>query len=290
VGADGAAEVDYRDPRRPPGDGAFEVPVGRIQGNPSQPRQRFDTQELDELTDSIREHGILQPLLVSELPKRDDDGGVVYQLIAGERRLRAAMAAGLDRVPVTLRRSTPQELLELAIIENVQRSDLNPLEEAMAYQRLAEQFALSHREIGERVGRSRATIANTMRLVELPEEVRESLVRGEVSEGHARALLSLEGDEARLRAWRRVVDERLNVRQTERLVKGWNRPEAPSRPRVPRIDAQVEALAEQLRRSLGTKVTVRRSRLGSGSVTLHFFSDEEFEGILSRLLGEERAV
>jgi ParB family chromosome partitioning protein len=276
-----------------------EVDLDRIVANPQQPRSVIDAQELAELTESIRAHGVIQPLLVSEIEDADPaEGGADtagratagprYQLIAGERRWRAARNAGLMRVPVTIRQTTPRELLELAIVENVQRSDLNPLEEAFAYGRLAEEFALTQREIAERVGRSRTAVANTMRLVELPEEIRASLARAEISEGHARALLGLPLEVDRLRAWRRVIDEGLNVRQTERMVRAWGRLET-ARTSAPRpVDPDTEELAERLRRRLGTKVTLRRSKRGNGSVTLHFYSDEELDGLLDRLLGDGR--
>ena len=269
---------------QPPPDGRIpvnEVEIEHVVLNPQQPRMRIDEPELAELTASIVEHGVIQPLLVSE--QQDDDGATVYQLIAGERRLRAARAAGLHRVPVTIRQTTPQELLELALIENLQRSDLNPLEEALAYQRLAQDFGLTQREVAERVGRSRAAVANTMRLVELSEEMRTSLASGEITAGPARALLAIEPGEQRREAWRRVVDRGLNVRQTERMVRARNRSDG-SASRSPReTDVESEALAESMRRALGTKVTLRRSKRGSGSVTIHFYSDEELEGLLARL-------
>jgi ParB family chromosome partitioning protein len=267
-----------------------EVPVERVVPNPQQPRTRFEPEALAELTESVRAHGVIQPLLVSELPGAGPGGASLYQLIAGERRLRAAQQAGLARVPVVVRQSTPIELLELAIVENVMRADLNPIEEALAYQRLAEEFGLTQRAIAERVGRSRAAVANTMRLVDLSEELRASLARGEISEGHARALLGLANPEDRRRAWKRVVDEGLNVRQTERLVRQWSEPPpARAASATPVIDPQIEALADQVRRSLGTKVTLNRSASGAGTLTLHFFSDEELDTILDRLVSVERA-
>ncbi len=268
-----------------------EVAIERVVPNPQQPRTRFDPETLAELTESVRAHGVIQPLLVSELPGAGPAGASLYQLIAGERRLRAAQQAGLARVPVTVRQSTPLELLELAIVENVQRADLNPLEEALAYQRLAEEFGLTQRAIAERVGRSRATVANTMRLVDLSEELRASLARGEISEGHARALLGITDPDERRRAWRRVVDEGLNVRQTERLVRLWSDPPvARPTPSASSVDPQIEALADSIRRSLGTKVTLNRAPGGAGTLTLHFFSDEELDTILDRLVSADRAA
>ncbi|MFN8639346.1 MAG: ParB/RepB/Spo0J family partition protein [Dehalococcoidia bacterium] len=270
---------------------ASEVPIELVVPNPQQPRSRFDTDALAELVDSVRMHGIIQPLLVSELPGAGPDGVSLYQLVAGERRLRAAQQAGLERVPVTVRQTTPLELLELAIVENVQRSDLNPLEEAFAYERLSSEFGLTQREIAERVGRSRAAVGNTMRLVDLSEEMRASLARGEMTEGHARALLGIDDPDARRRAWRRVIDEGLNVRQTERLVRLHAQPRPEPVPPLPNvIDPEIDALADAVRRSLGAKVTLNRSTTGAGQLTLHFFSDEELDTILDRLLGSERAA
>ncbi len=272
--------------------GTTEVPIERVVPNPQQPRTRFDPDQLAELVESVRTHGIIQPLLVSELPHAGPGGASLYQLIAGERRLRAAQQAGLEVVPVTVRQSTPLELLELAIVENVQRADLNPLEEALAYERLAVEFGLTQREIAERVGRSRAAVGNTMRLVDLSEELRASLARGEISEGHARALLGIDEPDERRTAWRRVVDQGLNVRQTEQLVRLWNRP-APERvvpppPAAAYPDPELDALADAVRRSLGAKVTLNRTNTGTGQLTLHFFSDEELDTILDRLLGADR--
>ena len=197
-------------------------------------------------------------------------------------------------MPVTIRQSTPQDLIELALIENIQRLDLNPLEEAMAYRRLVDEFNLTQRAVAERVGRSRTAVANTMRLLDLPQELRDSLAAGEISEGHARALLGLSDDEQQRRAWREVVDQGLNVRQTERVVReargsaAAGRGAAPSRATlVKAADPEIEALANSLRSSLGTKVSLRRSKSGAGSVTIHFYSDEELDGLLERLLGTE---
>ena len=279
------------DPRLP----VREVALEGIAPNPQQPRSAIDPGALAELVDSVREHGVIQPLLVSELGRSEFDDGPVaegprYQLIAGERRLRAARAAGLERVPVVVRQSTPQQLLELAIVENVQRADLSPLEEAVAYQRLVEDFGLTQQEVAARVGRSRAAVANTIRLVELPDAVRRSLARGEITAGHARAVLGLAGEEARLAAWRRVVAEGMNVRQAEALVRAAAAPprETSRGAAAAAGDEQSRSVVEALERALGTRVRLRRGRRGRGSLTIHFYSDEELDGVLERLLeGEE---
>ena len=279
------------------------VPIDQIEPNPQQPRTFMNEDELAELADSIRLHGVIQPLLVSEQPS--PDGTVTFQLIAGERRWRAARAAGLTEVPVTVRQTTPQELLELAIIENVQRSDLAPLEEAAAYQRLMSDFSLTQQQVGERVGRSRAAIANRVRLLELPPVVSTSLARKEISEGHGRALLGAASAELLVEVWRQVVADSLNVRQTEELIRAQRAPEAgveaesaenledavvaiadPGARRGPTVIT--EGLAAALQRSLGTKVTLRRTAKGVGTVTIHFYSDEELDGVLERLIGDEQ--
>ena len=294
---DDAADVspESQTPATPgaPGVPTTEVLIDRIEPNPQQPRTMFQEEQLQELADSIREHGIIQPLLVSQ------QSGGLYQLIAGERRWRAARLAGLERVPVTVRQTTPQELLELAIIENVQRADLSPLEEAAAYQRLIDDFHLTQQQVAQRVGRSRTAVANTVRLLDLPTELRDSLAAGDISEGHARALLGAPDTEPMLQAWRSVVAGSLNVRQTEQLVRKLREP-APATEAA--LDQAVTAIADpgsrgpvvvtegiaiSLQRALGTKVTLRRAQDGSGTMTIHFYSDEELDGILERLLDEE---
>lgn len=282
------------DPRLP----VREVAIDRVARNPQQPRSVMNQKALAELTSSVREHGVIQPLLVSELGRSEFDGDESiepprYQLIAGERRLRAARAAGLDRVPVVVRQTTPQQLLELAIVENVQRADLGPLEEAAAYQRLVEDFGLTQQQVAARVGRSRTAVANTMRLLELPDEVRASLAGGGVTAGHARAILGLAGDDARIAAWRQVMGEGMNVRQTESMVRAALTPAAPVSVRGRNrggeaVTEESRAVIDALERALGTRVRLRRGRRGRGSLTIHFFSDEELEGVLERLLvGEE---
>ncbi|MDA0815417.1 MAG: ParB/RepB/Spo0J family partition protein [Chloroflexi bacterium] len=278
-------EQPARDDRVP----VTEVPIGDVVPNPQQPRMVMDPAKLQELTDSILTYGIIQPLLVME--ETGQDGRVLYTLIAGERRLRAAKAAGLERVPVTIRQSTPQELLEIAIVENVQRHDLNPLEEASAYQRLIEEFGLTQAQVAERVGKSRTAVANTLRLVDLPAEVRAAVSSGEITEGHARALLGLPDEARRVQALERVLKEGLSVRATEALVREWTGA-PPRQKRAPRaIDRGPESVTagfqESLQRALGTKVALRRGAKGRGTLTIHFYNDEELTGILERILGED---
>lgn len=270
--------------------GIDEVDIDLIATNPRQPRAAIAPETLDELAESVRTHGILQPLVVSR--RVSESGALSYQLIAGERRLRAARAAGLTRVPVVVREATEQGLLELALIENIQRADLAPLEEAAAYRQLIDDFGLTQEAVAERVGRSRAAVANTLRLQALPEAVRASLSAGEISEGHARALLGLPDDERRLRAWQEVVARDLSVRQTEELVRRLREtPEAdteanggqatPKRP----TDPVLADLEDRLQRSLGTQVKLERSRKG-GRIVIRFYGDEDLESLIERLLGE----
>ncbi|MDA0301499.1 MAG: ParB/RepB/Spo0J family partition protein [Chloroflexi bacterium] len=278
------SEQAPRDERVP----SSEVPIADIVPNPQQPRTVMNPELLAELSESIKMYGIIQPLLVTE--EVGVDGRTVYQLIAGERRLRAAKAAGLERVPVTIRQTTPQELLEIAIVENVQRADLNPIEEAVVYQRLMEEFGLTQREVAERVGKSRTAVANTLRLTELPADVRASITNGEISEGHGRALLGLPTEGERLAAWQAVVKHGLSVRETERMVREGVKPKRQVTPAIPeRGAAAVTAGFESaLQRTLGTKVALKRTQKGRGTLTIHFYSDEELTGVLERILGEDQ--
>ena len=257
--------------------GAAELPVETIHRNPRQPRQRFDEAELRELADSIRQHGVLQPLIVSP-----GEAGQGYILIAGERRLEAARLAGLTAVPAIVRHATEQEHLELALVENLQRTDLGALEAAEGYRQLTEEFGLSHQQVATQVGKSRVAISNTLRLLKLAPEVRAALAAGEISEGHARALLALTSAPAQSAVLQTVRKRDLNVRQTEELVRklgGERRRPAPRRAR----GADETDLEERLRRSLGTRVSLRRGRRG-GSLVIHFYSDEELNALVDRLL------
>jgi len=279
------SEEPTRDERVP----TTHVPVRDIVPNPKQPRTVMDPAKLQELADSILMYGVIQPLLVSE--EIGQDGRPVYQLIAGERRLRAARAAGLETVPVTVRQTTSRELLEIAIVENVQRADLNPLEEAIAFERLMEEFGLTQQQVAERVGKSRTAVANTMRLTSLPVEVRAAISSGDISEGHGRALLGLPDESRQVQALERVLKEQLNVRQTESMVREWiGAPERPARARKSAVaagDAATQGFANAVQRALGTKVALRRSKAGKGTLTIHFYNDEDLTGILERILGED---
>jgi ParB family transcriptional regulator, chromosome partitioning protein len=264
----------------PSREGVLIVPVEQISPNPRQPRTKFDPSELGELAASIHEHGIIQPLIVTY-----DSGRDRYILIAGERRLQAARTAGLEQVPVILRDdASEQQYLELALIENVQRTDLNPLEAAEAYRQLTADFNLSHEEIAARVGKSRTAITNTLRLLKLPPSIQQYLVAGDISEGHARALLALPNHQAQTALVEIVIAKDLNVRQTEELVRKYSgqKPTASSRPTPP---PEIRSLEDRLRTHLGTRVKLHHGEIG-GSITIHYYSDEELNQIISQILGE----
>ncbi len=255
--------------------GVMQIPVEQIQPNPHQPRIHFNETDLSELADSIREHGVLQPLVVMSV-----DGG--YQLIAGERRLQASKLAGLKTVPAILRQATKQELLELALIENIQRADLNALEEAEAYRQLTEDFNLSHEAVARRVGKSRVAVTNTLRLLGVAPAVKQALVDGKITEGHARALLGLSSARAQESALQTVLKFELSVRQTEGLVKKLGGAK-PSSKKKTGPSPDVTDIEQRLRASLGTKVALRHGKSG-GTVTIHYYSDEELDALLGKLL------
>jgi ParB family chromosome partitioning protein len=262
-----------------PSSGITQIPIENITPNPHQPRTRIDAGELAELAASIREHGIIQPLIITESSQTDQ-----YTLVAGERRLVAARQAGLRQVPAIIREASEQQLVELALVENVQRTDLNPLEAAEAYRQLSEDFGLSHEEIATRVGKSRTTITNTLRLLNLPQSIQKSLVGGEISEGHARALLSLPTAQAQSAALQVIIKRDLNVRQTEDLVRQMTGQRI-DRPPKPEPTPELRALEERLRNHLGTKVSLNRRRKG-GTLVIHFYSDEELDALIEAILGE----
>jgi ParB family chromosome partitioning protein len=256
--------------------GVLEVEIGSIQPNPHQPRSRIRDQDLVELAASIESHGVIQPLIVT----REGDG---YRLIAGERRWRAARMAGLATVPVIVKDVAPSQMLELALVENLQRQDLNPLEEALAYRQLIEEFGLTHEEVGRRVGKSRPAISNSLRLLEAAEPVKDALLSGKISEGHARALLALESAEAQRSALGIVLRRRLNVRQTEELVQ--RRLSAAPRPERTASSPELEALESQFRDALNTRVRLTRSKEGRGRLIVYYYSDEELEHLYHRIVG-----
>jgi ParB family chromosome partitioning protein len=254
-----------------------EVDIDLIVPNPHQPRSVFNAEALSQLADSIKEHGVIQPLVVTR-----PAGGAVYQLIAGERRLLASRQAGLKRVPVIVKEANPRALLELALVENLQREDLGPLEEAAAFKRLIDEFELTQDAVAARVGRSRSAVANTLRLLSLPDEIQASLAQGKITAGHARALLGIDDKGEQRRVWQRILQAQLNVREAEQLAQGSRKPASR---RVVRAKASPDlaAVQDKLRSALGTKVDVVKARKG-GRLTIHFYSDEEFDSLLDRLL------
>jgi ParB family chromosome partitioning protein len=264
---------------RLPEAGIRQVPTSQIIRNPRQPRAMFDQEDLAELAESIRQHGVIQPLILTQGDTPDK-----FTLIAGERRLLAAQLIDLGEVPAIIRGASDQELVELALVENVQRADLSPLETAEAYRQLNEDFNLSHDVIAARVGKSRVTITNTLRLLKLPDDVKESLASGKISEGHARALLSLPSEEAQSAVLKSILKSGLNVRQTEDLVRKLSG-EKPHKRTLRPPDPELKAIEEQLRQRLGTKVNLHQKSKG-GRLTIYYYSDEELETILDVILGE----
>ena len=265
--------------RAPTNGGSIEIPLARIRENPRQPRLRMDDEALVGLAESIHQHGVIQPILVTETI----DG---YTLVAGERRVRAARMAGLDRIPAIVRQLADRQQLELALVENLQREDLDPIEAARAYRQLMDEFSFTQDDLATRVGRARSTVANTLRLLELHQAVQDALAAGSISEGHARAIGGLP-PEAQALAVATVVADDLSVRQTEELVRRVREPRVArdATPGTP-ADPDVERVEEDLRRSLGTKVRLTRTRRG-GRIVIEYFGDEELARLYQRLVGGE---
>jgi ParB family chromosome partitioning protein len=280
-----------------PSVGIVEVEVDRIAPSPLQPRHAIDPEALRELAESIREHGIIQPLVVTQATKElqalrqereasaqsdpSPSPAPSYFLIAGERRWRAARLAGLSRVPVIVKEAAPQAMLELALVENLQRTDLNPLEAANAYRYLVEEFGLTQEQVAAKVAKHRVTVANTLRLLRLAEPVKEALASGQLSEGHARAILPLDEPELQIEAAGQIIRLGLNVRQAEELVR---RIQAGARPKTrAEVAPETKALEELFRQALGTKVQLFRGRKG-GRLVIHYYSEEELQGLYDLLV------
>jgi len=257
--------------------GLRDIPVDSILPNPLQPRTQFDEQELEDLAQSIREHGLLQPVLVSQ--RRDG----TFQLITGERRWRAAQLAGMPSIPAMVKEATPQASLEMALVENIQRRDLNPLEEAHAFRQLIDEHGLTQEKLGQRIGKSRVAVTNTLRLLQLPEPVREALASGSITEGHARAILMANGETQRLLLLERVLADHLSVRDTEALAREMNAPSARTHAAEAVTDPDVERLEDAFRQALGTRVRLLKGRRG-GRLVIHFFSDDELQGIYEAIV------
>ncbi len=250
--------------------GFRHIPVSQIVPNPHQPRRHFEPAALEDLVSSIKEHGIMSPLVVTELSANQ------YELVAGERRLRAAQIAGLATVPAVVRSATEQEKLELAIIENVQRQDLNPIEEAIAYRRLMDEFGLTQDEVSTKVGKSRPQVANTVRLLQLPEAIQQALVERKISASNARTLLSLPSEAAQMDLFRAMLAGKFTVRETESRVPHPRRTSSSQNPNI----ADAERL---LRESLGHRVSIKSSGNGAGEIRVGFENQEDFQSLLKKL-------
>lgn len=265
----------------------FAIEIDKITSNPDQPRKDFNKEALAELAESIREHGILQPLVVSKLERETDSGtDVEYRLIAGERRLRAAKLIGLKQVPVVIRPATPTESFAISLVENIQRHDLNPLEEAHAFRRLLDEFKLLEREIAQRVGKSRTAVANTIRLLTLPAEIQKGVGEGRISEGHARAILMVKQPAQQKRLYDRVVNQNLSVRETEEMARvalGTVVREVKSRKP---LDAESAKLSVRIAAALGTRVRIDHAPTGRGHIKIGYASVDERAKLVKRLLSD----
>ena len=265
-----------------PTNAVVEVRLTQIVPNRKQPRKNFDEAAIEELAASIKEHGIITPLLVQKK-------GKYYELIAGERRWRAAKAAGLKKAPVLIREFTEQEAAEVALIENIQREDLNAIEEARAYRQLIDEYSLTQEEIAARVSKSRSAVTNSLRLLKLDEQVQDMLADGKLTMGHARALLSLESPEMQKITAERVAETDLSVRETEKLVKRLQTPRKPAAVRTP--DPQLEAayrdLEDKAARGIGTRVSILPMKGKKGRIEIEYYSDEDLERIIDRLRGSD---
>ena len=284
--SDAPAMPNYPQPSEPVGSlskGLTFLSISQMRANPKQPRQDFSDQEISELSESIKTLGVLQPILVRPLPGAA--AGSAYQVVAGERRFRAAIRAGLSQIPVVIKELDEKETLEIGLVENVQRQGLNPIEEALGYQKLMDEFALTAHEVAERVGKDRATVANTARLLKLPQQVQDMVRDGRISVGHAKAILTVREPNAQIGLANKIVTEGLSVRAIESIVardvvlespKKLGEGNAPVRSSRVSVHPEIE---ERLRNALGTKVTIHKKRKG-GSIELHFFSDDELDRLV----------
>jgi ParB family chromosome partitioning protein len=269
--------------QEPPGGGLAEIDIKRIDPNPQQPRQRLEPSKLKELARSLQQEGVMQPLVVRKVGSR-------YQIVAGERRWRAARMAGIARVPAIIREVEDERLLELALIENIQREDLSPIEEAGAYRRLVTDLGFSQEQVADRVGKDRSTVANLLRLLRLPEPVRKAIAKQELSPGHARPLLALPDATAQVQLAREIVDEGLSVRAVERRVKAFSKPKKPSKRQstASQTDPNTREAEDRLRLALGTKVHIARKGRG-GHLEISFYSEEELGRLYEILLRGARS-
>lgn len=259
-------------------DGILMVKLSKVEPNREQPRKNFDEDSLQELAESLKQFGMLQPILVQ-------NRGDYYEIIAGERRWRAAKIAGLKEVPVIVRELTDQEIVEISLIENIQREDLNPIEEAQAYKRLLTEFHLKQDEVAERVSKSRTAVTNSMRLLKLCDEVQKMVVDDMISTGHARALISIEDPEEQYLIAQKIFDEKLSVREVEKLVKDLHKPPKPPKEENKTLQAIYQEISERLKQSLSTKVSVSAKQNGAGKIEIEFYNHEDLERLLERITG-----
>ena len=258
-------------------DGVVNVKISKVEPNREQPRKNFDEDALQELAESIKQFGVLQPILVQE---RDD----YYEIIAGERRWRAANIAGLKEVPVIIRNLTEQEIVEIALIENIQREDLNPIEEAQAYKRLLTEFNLKQDEVAERVSKSRTAVTNSMRLLKLSDDVQQMVIDEMISTGHARALLAIEDPEQQYILAQKVFDEKLSVRDIEKLVKNLGKTKVQKKSKEKQLSAIYQEIEETLKGKLSTKVSIVAKENGAGKIEVEFFSHEELDRLMDLIM------
>lgn len=263
-----------------PKDGeVIKIDVNLVVPNPKQPRYFFDNENLKDLAESIKEHGVVQPIIVTRL----ENGK--FELVAGERRLRASKLIGNKDIPAIIRKADEREKLELAIIENVQRHDLNPIEEAKAYQKLREEFALTQEEVAKKMGKNRATIANTLRLLELPIEIQRGIIENKITEGHARAILGLDNPEKQRALYEIILKENLTVREAENKVREITIPTHKRMIKTKISDPEIQEIENRFQQNLGTKVQIKKKN-GAGRILIDFFSEEEFDKIKGLVLGE----
>lgn len=251
----------------------IKVKINQVEPNREQPRKTFDEESIQELTESIRQFGVLQPLIVQ-------DRGKYYEIIAGERRWRAAMAAGLKEIPVVIRKMTEQEIIEISLIENIQREALNPIEEAEAFKRLLTEFQLTQEEVAERVSKSRTAVTNSMRLLKLDERVQQMVIDKMLTTGHARALLSIEDGELQFQAANRIFNEKLSVRDTEKLAKKIGKEKPTKKEEDSQLKAIFQDLEEKMKTALGTKVSINRRNEQKGKIEIEYYSMEELERLM----------
>lgn len=279
-----ATEVEYpkiSQPLREKKESVFNIEISRIKPNPHQPRLEMDRSTLKELAESIKQHGMLQPLIVTKNVKDSPRGQEVeYQLIAGHRRFEAAKIIGLPNVPVIVRDSTEQQKLELALVENLQRTDLNALEKAKAFKRLQEEFGLTHEEIAQKLGKSRESVSNALRLLNLPEAVKQALQANKISEGHARAIAGVKNPAAQIALYKEIIENNLSVRQIEERTREIY---VRSHKRQVAFDPEIKKIAQELELHLGKKVQIKKSGVG-GRVSVEFENKEDLEGLVKKII------